>query len=344
MAENEIFARLTQYYFEPVNQNFCVGTWRNYAIALQRFSGQAYYVYVAVRIQKSDVKPLRKVLKEAVKASGIKKAGVNRVMPNFIHGFFNFDKSGELQSFAAYMETLTAALMQNGVAPANTCAVTGAPNPDSLCLVGTPNCFGYQPVCAAAVRQTGYAAQEKAEDNENNGSYLTGLIGAVLGTLVGVAVNVLVMVFLQRIFAMLFALVPICAMFGYKLFKGKTDKVSMVIVIVLSVLAVPLMEFLNLGISLAKEYSVPISQAFEFTTEYFFDSEILKETLPEMGKMLLFMGLGVLIAWTYMRNQLNSTKTQSAQLQLNSMRPNPNCQAAQPACEAAQQTYQVTQQ
>ena len=343
MAENEIFAQLGQYSFAPVNQNVCVGTWRNYAVTLQKFSGLTYYVYVAIRIQKAQLKPLRKALTAAVKATGIKKAGVNRVMLNFIHGFFNFDKSGDMQSFNAYMETLTSVLMQNGVAPANTCAVTGAANPDSLCLVANPNFFGYQPVCAASVRQSGYETQAKAEDNENNGSYLTGCIGALLGAAVGVALNVLVMVFLQRIFALLFALVPVCAMFGYKLFKGKADKIGIGIIIALSVIAVPVMEYLSLAIGIAKEYSVPLSKAFEATSEHFFDSDVLGETLPEMGKMLLFMVIGVFIAWTYLRGSLNSTKTSAAKLQLDSMRPNPNYQMSQPAPQAAQPAYEVPQ-
>lgn len=343
MADNEIFAQLAQYNFTPINQNVCVGTWRNYAVTLQRFSGLSYYVYVAVRLQKAQLKPLKKALTAAVKASGVKKAGVNRVMLNFIHGFFNFDKTGDLRSFNTYMETLTAALMQNGVGPADTCAVTKAANPDSLCLIGDPNCFGYQPVCASAIRHNDYEVQAKAEENENNGSYLTGFLGALLGALVGIAVNLLSILFLQRIFALLFALVPICAMFGYKLFKGKTDKIAMVIVIVLSVLAVPVMEFLSIAFTFVKEYSAPVGEAISVTKDLFFDADVLKETLPEMGKFLLFMALGVFIAWSYMRNQLNSTKAQGAKLQLDSMRPNPNYQIVQQPGEARQQTYEVPQ-
>ena len=327
MAENEIFARLAQFGFTPVNDAICVGAWNGYGAALRRFSGRAYYVYLAVRLGK-NTKGLKKALNRAVKESGGKLGGgVERVMPNFILYSFSFGKDEDPAArFADRMNAITGALRSNGVLPANTCAVTGAPNPDSLCFLADQNFFGYQPVCAAAVRQNDYAVQAKAEENDLNGSYLTGLVGAVLGTLVGVAVNLLTIFLIQRIFAVLFALVPVAAMFGYRLFKGKTDKVSMVIVIVLSVLAVPLMEFLSTAFFLSKEYAMTLAEALKLTGEYFFESEVLKEALPEMGQLLLFMALGVFIGWRYMSSQLNSTQVKNARLQLDTLRPNPNYQ------------------
>ena len=100
----------------------------------------------------------------------------------------------------------------------------------------------------------------------------------------------------------------------------------MVIVIVLSVLAVPLMEFLSTAFFLSKEYAMTLAEALKLTGEYFFESEVLKEALPEMGQLLLFMALGVFIGWRYMSSQLNSTQVKNARLQLDTLRPNPNYQ------------------
>ena len=56
----------------------------------------------------------------------------------------------------------------------------------------------------------------------------------------------------------------------------------------------------------------------------FFEPKVLKETGPEMLKMLLFMALGVFVGWSYMRGSLNSSKLRSSKLQVETLRVNPN--------------------
>ena len=320
--ENEIISGMTQYGFRNLNPYLCVGTWKNYAVTLRRFTRQSCYVNLAVRLGKAD-RQLRKTLREAVKSAGIKKGVVNNVQANTVMSTFTFDKTGRLADLTDFLGVLTDALRQNGVGPANTCAVTGAPNPDSLCMLQLQNCYGYQPVCAAAVRKEENVLREKVEENENNGSYLTGALGALLGALAGVAVNLLTILFLQRIFALLFALVPIFAMFGYKLFKGKTDKASLILVIVLSLAAVPVMEFLSTALFFVKDAGAPLKEALHITGDLFFAPEFLSESIPEMLKLLLFMALGVAFAWGYMREQLNVNRMKGSRLQTESLHPNP---------------------
>ena len=328
MAENEYLSSLSQFGFTPVGAAFCVGTWNNYAVALQRFSGRAYYVYLAIRIQKSQAKALKKALNAAVKATGVKVGGVDRVMPNFLHASFSFSKTEDPASrFANWMNTLTAALRANGVYPANTCAVTGAANPDALCLLTNPNFFGYQPVCSSAVRQSGYETQTRAEQNEASGSYLTGFVGALLGALVGIAINLVSILFADLMVAALFALIPIGAMFGYKLFKGKTDKVSIIIIVALCVAAIPVIVLLEIAYALMHNLGLALGDALGYAMELITDGEFLSSITRDLLMMILFMGLGVLFAWRYLSSQLNSTQLQSARLQLDTMRPNPLCQS-----------------
>ena len=327
--DNSFFAKLAPLGFTALDQNNCVGAWNNYAVTLRRYSGSLYWIFVAIRIPARS-KELKKTLKTALRAKLGKRAGVANVMPNFFQGQLRFNHvENELPEITTFLDTVTAALRENGVGPADTCAVTGAANPDSLCLLDRPGFVGFQPVCASAVRREGYETQAKVEENENNGSYLTGTIGALLGMLVGVGVNLLTLVFLKRFYVMLFALVPVAAMLGYKLFKGKTDKLSIVIVIVLSVVAVPLMEFLTLVFSVMREYSAPFGEVLSWAAEVFFEPEVTKESVPEMLKMLLFMALGVFVAWSYMARQTNSAQTKGVQALLESMRPNPNYTASQ---------------
>ncbi len=321
--DNILFQEIARYGFKPVNPKICVGTWRNYAVALNNYAGKACYYYAAIRIPKGS-RELLKAVAEAYKAAGLNKnVSVLQAGPNCIQGIFTPPKEDVGGCFTRFLDTLTGALAQNGVAPANTCALTGAPNPDSLCFMMNGTFQGYQPVCGSVTRQSGCQAQARVEENETGGSYLTGFIGALLGMALGVAVNLLTLVFLQRYFAVLFALVPVAAMFGYKLFKGKLDKLSIIIVILLSVVAVPLMELLTLSISVARELGISFGTALEASMEALQIPEVKKEVIADILKMLLFMGLGVFFAFSFLRAQLNSTKLGSTQLALDSMQPNP---------------------
>ena len=327
---NETFTQLSQFGFTPVSDAVCVGTWNNYAVELQRYAGRTYYAYLAIRIPKAN-KAVKKACNAAFKAAGLKRAAVMGVAPNFVQAAYTLEKGdAEIPGFRAFMDALTGTLAQNGIAPANTCAVTGADNPDSLCLVLNNKYMGYQPVVGAAVRQGDYDLQAKVEENENNGSYVTGFVGALIGALVAVALNVLAMVFTDRMYAILFALVPIFAMFGYKLFKGRTDKGSLIIILLLSLLAIPLMVYLTVVITIVREYGVPLGDAIRAAGEIVVNPEYLAEIRGTLLMMLLFMVLGLLFAWRFLRGQLNSTKVQTSKLQVETMRPNPAAVQAPP--------------
>ena len=349
MVENKYFTALAQYGFQPAGQNFCVGTWRNYAVALQNYSAKAAFLYVAIRVAKEQTKELRNALKTALKASVGKNIAVYAIHPNFAQFSVKLGKAETAaQEFAALVEPVTAALWETGVAPANTCALTQAANPDSLCLLSAPGYIGYQPVCAASVRKEDYALQEKTEENENNGSYGTGLAGALLGALAGIAVNLLTMVFLHFMSAWLFALIPVFAFFGYKKLNGKTDKVALIIVIAISILSLPVMLVLELAFEVVKEYGAPFGEALRFGMESLTNTEVLSAMSKDLIFMVIFMVIGVFVGWGYMHSQLNSTKLQNSKAKLESMRSNPNYQPQQAApqqpCEVPQPTFQAPQQ
>ncbi len=322
---NKIFPQLAQFDFTPVSDTVCVGTWNNYAVELQSYNGSTYFVYLAIRISQTS-NELKKSLNTAIKNAGVKGASVTQAAPYYLSATFTFRRGDQaIPGFRDFMDTLTAALSQNGVGPANTCALTGASDPDSLYLVGKKPYLGYQPVSSAAVRQNEYKLQSKMEENEANGSYLTGFLGAVIGMLLAVAVNVLVIVYLERIFALLFALVPIAAMYGYKLLNGKTNKAALVIVVLLSLLAIPLMEYLTGVIGVMRELPVSLGMALQITARVLFTPETLSEISGELGMMALFMILGLFIAWRLISGQLNSSQAAASRIQMETMRPNPAC-------------------
>ncbi|MBR6115777.1 MAG: hypothetical protein IKQ10_11485 [Oscillospiraceae bacterium] len=221
------------------------------------------------------------------------------------------------------MDKLTSALQEQGIAPADTCAVSGADRPDSLCLVvvdGTP-CF--QPVSSVALRQRIDETREKIENNRANGSYALGFIGALLGMLAGVLLNALGIVFTERIYALLFALVPIAAMFGYKLFRGKMSRAAVAIVIVLSLLGIPLIPLFEVVYLLMHEYSLPLGGALGAAAAMMVDPEFLSEITGELLQLLLFMALGILISLRYMTGVTNNSRDADTEAQMASLRPNP---------------------
>ena len=188
--------------------------------------------------------------------------------------------------------------------------------------------LNYQPVNAAALRQQGTQAREKAEENQTNGSYLLGLIGAILGTLVGLIPNLLTAVYTETIYSILFALIPICAMLGYKLLKGKMDTGSIIIVVVLSLISVPLMVVLELAFYFVRDgfsLGFALSRSVQLLTE----PGVLSELGGELVKRVLFMGLGIWVAWRFMSNQTNRSAVQNSEAQLASLRPNPAYQQAE---------------
>ncbi len=278
---------------------------------------------LAVRLPKIPA-GLKKTLGRAVNEPGLRIGGIEMVKKNVIISSLSFAKADNpANHFAAWMDKLTAVLRENGIGPADTCALTGASRPDSLCLVTIDGVCCYQPVCAAAVRDKGTQMRAKIEDNETNGSYALGLVGALLGMLLGVILNVLGIVFTERIYALLFALVPLAAMFGYKLFKGKMSKGSIVIVILLCLLGVLLIPLFEIVVYLMRDSGASLGEALNWATFYMLDPDFLSEISGELLKLLLFMALGVFIAWRYMSSSTNSSMASGAAAQLATLRPNP---------------------
>lgn len=321
-TEMDVLSAINQLGFEGLG-NLFYGTWNGYAVTLRKISAKTFYLDVAVHMEKVPV-GLRKALARATKEKGLRIGGVEMINKRRVTFSLSFKGKDEtLPRLQERLDAATAALRENGVAPADTCAVTGAARPDSLCLVNVNGALCFQPVCAAAIREQGAQVREKAAENEANGSYALGILGAALGLLVGLIPSMLLLLSTQYISAWLFALVPICAMFGYKLFKGRMSRGSIVIVIVLSLLGVVLIPYLELVVYFVKDAGFTLGQSFDIARAYMTHPEFLSEISGELLQLLLFMGLGILVAWRFMSNQTNGSAMQNSEAQLATLRPNP---------------------
>ena len=142
--------------------------------------------------------------------------------------------------------------------------------------------------------------KQAAEENERKGSYLTGFIGGVLGVLVGLVPSLLSILLFDRIYTVLFALVPLCAMWGYRRLNGKRSGASIVIIILLSLAGVVLLEFLAVTISFKQELGMTLLSAMRFTLNYLFSRVGVGVMLQESLAELLFMAIGIFIAWHFL--------------------------------------------
>lgn len=319
---NDVFAALADCGFETTG-NLCFGTWNHYSLLLQRSTGKSLLAIVSVQIPDAwgaKRKALARALKEKG-LKGVKLAGLTKIAATF---GLSYGKADNLAGFfTEALNALTASLRESGITPPDTCALTGASRPDSLCLVSLNGALSYRPVCAAAIREKGTRTREKAEENQANGSYVLGFVGALLGMLVGLIPNVLGIIYTERIYGLLFALVPLASMFGYKLFTGKMSKGSIVIVIVLSLLGVVLIPWMELAFYLVRDYGATVGEGLSYAAQYMLEPDVLSDLGGELLQLLLFMALGIWIAWRTMSGQTNNSQVMGTEAQLATLRPNP---------------------
>lgn len=161
-------------------------------------------------------------------------------------------------------------------------------------------------------------SQEAAvENNEKSSHFLTGLLGALLGGLVGMIPNVLTILFLQRIYALLFTLIPICIFYGYRLLKGRMHSGAVVLTILLSILTLFVMEYVVLVIQVYQQSGMWFLKE---CLQAFFNREFLLEMLKEMGMSFVFLGLGILYSWRMITDN-NQRTTTSIEFTRGTIRP-----------------------
>ncbi len=325
-----LFSALEPYGFSSLGAN-CFGVWSGYAVDL-RYLNNSFQICFAIRADKKDKTLAKNLLTNLRQQLGKR---VTSVLNNGDHVAVipRFDGKSPLdQQFGQLADAVAGNLRGMGLYPANTCAVCGGGTPESLCLVST-----YQPVHASCIHQAAQSVRDAAEENKENGSYATGALGAVLGAVVGAIPSIILLLATNYISGILFALVPLAAMFGYRKFKGKNDKVGIGIVIVVSLLAVILMAYVLLVFLFMKGYGVSFSTAVTYakdTLTYDFG-----EVVGNFWQGFLFMVLGIFISWNYL-TKTGAAQVNDVELQLQTLRPNPLCQQPQAQAQAEIQPQQ----
>ena len=195
-------------------------------------------------------------------------------------------------NFTSAMETVTAAFQEAGVsAPEDKCAFCGQSGCDALAIRNG----AYTPVHRTCCQEQSYAAAAKAEDNAQNGNYLTGIIGAILGGVVAILPSLLTIWFMEKIYAALFFLIPLGIYYGYRLFKGKMNKAVGVITIILSLIMPIVLELLVFYISVATTYG--ILPSILDTTALYFQLYTVGEMFTDMIMSYVFVIFGGVVTF-----------------------------------------------
>lgn len=175
------------------------------------------------------------------------------------------------------------------------CSVCGG----SGCDVAIPRGAAYAPVHRSCLEKGVTGAQEKADKNIEQGSYLLGALGALLGVIVGIIPSMLTIIAAERIYVYLFAVIPICSYFGYKLLRGKMTKVALVFTIVFSILGVYLLNFIVNLYYIADYYEIGVGTALGLLPYMIADPEMWLEITKTSDFLLclVFVALGFFLTW-----------------------------------------------
>ena len=166
------------------------------------------------------------------------------------------------------------------------------------CDVAAPLGYAYRPAHRACLESALAGARAKAQEDEANGSYVSGIAGAILGGIVGTIPSFLTIVWMERLYAVLFALIPLCAYYGYKLFRGRMNKAALICSVAMSVMGVYILNFALLGYFFIVEYNMSFGEMLQVMPAFLGDLAIWLEFTRSSVTEFIFAAIGVLIVWS----------------------------------------------
>lgn len=270
-------------------------------------SGQGFTVLLLL-----DGKPAAALVKQLRRAVRPFKVLVSQPVANSV-GISFPKKRANGETFDAVLSKTVELLRNGGLSGVSQCPVCGGQNCDILL-----DWKGfYRPAHQSCVEPVISAGVENAQNRIQNGSYLTGTLGALVGSFLGAIPSFLSIWLGNRVFAVLFALIPLGAYFGYKLARGKMTRLVTVITIVVSLVQLFVLEQLIFYFAVVEAYKMYPS-IFE-TVTYYFQYFTFSEIVASMGTEFLFLLLGIWISWRLITqtgySEVNSLKNTAATIQ-----------------------------
>lgn len=275
------------------NQGF--GVMDRYPVSLVLY-GKTAITSIAARIQLAAA--LKKNYRKEVRQLLKHKAIINYVGTTLTMTI----QTGHMQYPYEFTQTMVALinyLRKNNIQESVRCPICGQFETDGLAFYAG----NFQRLHLACLDQKLSHQQDTIQKNETRGSFITGISGAILGGICGILPNIITIMYFEHIYVILFALIPICIYYGYKVCRGRMNNAAVIITLVLSVFFLVFMNYLLLVFSVHKTYGLWL---FSNCLHLFLDPEYLKELLSGSWTQILFLGLGMLYSWRMITE--NNTK------------------------------------
>ena len=235
-------------------------------------------------------KPGKELIKELSRAVHPFRVSVSETAENGV--ILSFPKAwATAVAFDAVLFKTVELLRSNGLGSVSQCPLCGGQNCDVLL-----NWKGfYRPAHQSCVEPALSAGVETAQNKIEHGSYFTGILGALVGSFLGAIPSFLSIWFGNRVFAMLFALIPLGAYLGYKLAHGKMNRLVTVITIVVSFVQLFVLEQVIFYFAIVDAYGI-YPNIFA-TAAFYFQIYTFSDIVESMGMEFLFLLLGIWISW-----------------------------------------------
>lgn len=268
-----------------------VGVERGYFVSVQ-YAGKKD-ISVNLPVKKGDDKRFSAELKARLREAFGKNASAAWADEGYVTVYIRTDAIPDVycQGVVAVLDILK----NIGLTVPDTCGVCGGPG----CDCAIPRGPAYVPAHRACLEKGVSGAKAAQSGNMRSGSYLLGAVGAFLGSVVGLLPSVFTILVLERIYVLLFMLIPLASYAGYKLLKGKMNYAALFFTVLFSVLAVYL---LNMGMSvyyLAAYYELGISESLSLFSVAVSDAQMWIDITKseDFLKCILFVALGIFLAW-----------------------------------------------
>lgn len=239
-------------------------------------------------VQTENWKGLRRALRQSMKAVQM----VSYVKPSYLSVSLSLRRGSAGQLYQELVETATGLFREQGAGLPECCKNCG----QGGCDVYVASGFFYVPSHRACLDRQVSEVQQKAERNTLQGNYLTGTIGAILGMATGILPSLITILFTERIYAALYALIPLCIYEGYKLLRGRLNRAALVISVLLSIVGAYLIECILLTVYLIGE-GLPLDISLLLLLSQFGEAEFWVNLSQDALSSLFFIGLGIWIAW-----------------------------------------------
>jgi len=200
------------------------------------------------------------------------------------------------------LQDLSAEFTRLGLA--NACHVCGFDVPVNTVRIGQ-NTAAVCPACQAKLQAEFAGIVEK---NTAEGSYFTGIIGALLGALIGAALWLLVS-YLGFYASIVGFVMAFLAQTGYRLFKGKIQRGMPVIILLAVILGILAANAVEIAIGLAQDPEIGLTfwQALQISPQAFYNTEYfyVGRVWGNVAVALLFALLG---SWRTVKELFSESK------------------------------------